>query len=204
MNKPVYFWSINTKPKYENVLYRMGYKKGITIMSRADEQLVKNGINSAETLCSLKGALIQVEIAGIDGTSVTLENGFIIRSADIAKLFTDCTHAAIMAATAGAAVVEAVRKETSGGNAALGVVMDAYASEAVDAALDWVNEFVKTQLQKKSMKTTRRFSPGYGDMKPEYQSDFYKMLGLENIGITITRRSLLIPEKSVIGICGIM
>jgi len=51
--------------------------------------------------------------------------------------------------------------------------------------------------------TKHRYSPGYGDLPLEYQKDLFALLQLDKLGVAITERCLLVPEKSVIAISGI-
>ena len=52
--------------------------------------------------------------------------------------------------------------------------------------------------------STKRFSPGYGDLALEYQKEVLKLLNAEkNVGITLTDTYLMVPTKSVSAIVGI-
>ena len=109
-----------------------------------------------------------------------------------------------MASTAGSGIVERRDAEMKAGNNSAGVVLDAVGSETADTGLDWMQEFLGAQLAKKGRSITRRFSPGYGDLKLEGQKVIYDALNLGKIGISITDRYLLTPEKSVIAIAGVV
>jgi cobalamin-dependent methionine synthase I len=78
------------------------------------------------------------------------------------------------------------------------------ASETADAGLDWIQAFLNSQMAKQGRKLTTRYSPGYGDLDLSAQKVIYDALKLEKIGISITDRYLLIPEKSVLAIAGII
>jgi len=51
--------------------------------------------------------------------------------------------------------------------------------------------------------TKMRYSPGYGDLPLSNQKLIYDVLNLERLGISITERFMLVPEKSVIAIAGV-
>ena len=109
-----------------------------------------------------------------------------------------------MASTSGSGIVERRDSEMKAGNNSLGVILDAVGSETADTGLDWMQEFLEIQLAKKGRMITRRFSPGYGDLKIECQKVIYDALNLEKIGISISDRYLLTPEKSVIAVAGVV
>ena len=52
--------------------------------------------------------------------------------------------------------------------------------------------------------STKRFSPGYGDLALAHQKEVLKLLNAEkNVGITLTDTCLMVPTKSVSAIVGI-
>ncbi|MBN1636781.1 MAG: methionine synthase, partial [Deltaproteobacteria bacterium] len=84
------------------------------------------------------------------------------------------------------------------------VVLDATASEVVDASLDWLMSYFRQSLMRE-MKTltSRRVSAGYGDFLMENQKSIYSLLMLNRLGISLTHSHILIPEKSVTAVAGI-
>lgn len=203
MNKPIYLEDIKAEAPRSNILIRMGYRKGITKLSAEDEKGVDEGIKKGRALCRLKGAYLTLKIAAAVPGEIHLENGITLKSEGLAKLLNGCREAVLMASTAGKEVVLARDKEITAGDAAYGLILDATASETADAGLDWIQEFLNGQLARQGRKLTNRFSPGYGDLPLAAQKPIYDALGLDKLGITITERFLLEPEKSVIAVAGI-
>lgn len=203
MNKPTYLENIQAKASRDTILIRMGYRKGITKLTAEDEKKIADGINKARALCSLKGAYQTLKILSIEPDSVHLENNIIFVSHNLSKLMTGCREAVIMASTAGNDVVLARDREITHGDAAYGLVIDSTASETADAGLDWIQEFLNSQLAIKGRKLTTRYSPGYGDLNLSAQKQIYEALALDRLDIRITERFLLVPEKSVLAIAGI-
>ncbi len=199
----MYFENIQARPDRQKVMFRLGYKNGMTQISAAQSRLIEVTIDDGFFLCELKGAYSFYDVLKISKGSVALACGITLESTDIASVFAGCSRALIMASTAGNAVIEKRDLEVKNGNGSTALVLDAAASETADYGLDWMQEYLSGQLIKKSMSITRRFSPGYGDLGLSYQKQIYDMLKLEKIGISITERFILVPEKSVIGICGI-
>src|ERR1035437_2085278 len=202
--KTVYLERINAKAPVDNVLYRMGYKKGKTVLPEQQQKKINDAINLGDILCDLKGAYLFLKITSKSGNSVRLENGVIIESIQVTELFKTSSDVLLMASTAGAGIVERRDLEMKAGNNSLGVILDAVGSETADTGLDWMQEFLAAQLAKKGRIITRRFSPGYGDLKIECQKVIYDTLNLSKIGISISDRYLLTPEKSVIAVAGVV
>ena len=65
------------------------------------------------------------------------------------------------------------------------------------------NKQISDNENKKGLKTTMRFSPGYVDWDIKGQKDFLKWLGAEAIGIKLTKNFQMLPEKSVSAILGV-
>ena len=202
-DKIVYLERINAKAPVDNVLYRMGYKKGKTVLSGGQQRKMDEAINLGEMMCDLKGAYLFLKIISKSGRSVTLENGSVIESSQVAELFKTSSDVLLMASTAGAGIVERRDLEMKAGNNSLGVILDAVGSETADTGLDWMQEFLEALMSKKGRTITRRFSPGYGDLKIECQKVIYDTLNLSKIGISISDRFLLTPEKSAIAVAGV-
>jgi hypothetical protein len=203
IEKTVYLERINAKAPVENVLYRMGYKKGKTLLPPEQQNNIYDAIKTGEMLCDLKGAYLFLKITSKNGSRVTLENGAVIESGQVAGLFKTSSEVLLMAATTGSGIIERRNKEMKAGNNSVGVILDAVGSETADTGLDWIQEFLQIQLLKKGRVITRRFSPGYGDLKLECQKTIYDALDLSKIGISISDRFLLTPEKSVIAVAGV-
>jgi hypothetical protein len=199
----VYFENIQARPDKQRVMFRLGYKKGMTQMSEAQSKTIEGTIEDGFSFCELKGAYSFYDVLDISESAVALERGITLESADIISVFSGCSRALIMASTAGNTVIEKRDIEVKNGNGSTALVLDAAASETADFGLDWMQEYLEGQLIKKSMSITRRFSPGYGDLGLSHQKQVYDRLKLEKIGMSITERFILVPEKSVIGICGI-
>ena len=109
-----------------------------------------------------------------------------------------------MGATAGNAIMDAIGEKTLRQEMTAAVVYDATASEMADAALDWITGFINRQIRREGKSLLeRRFSAGYGDFALENQKLIYDKLRMGDIGVSLSERFLLIPEKSVTAVSGI-
>jgi hypothetical protein len=198
-----YFENIQARPPVQSVLFRLGYKNGMTQVPETQLSSIDNTIKEGFSLCELKGAYAYCNVLSVTDSSVVITGGIEFKSKGLAALFQGCTRALLLAATAGKTITRRRDGEVGAGNGSTALIFDAAASETADYGLDWMQEMQEKQLVKKSIQVTRRFSPGYGDLELSNQKPLYGILGLEKIGISINDRFILEPEKSVIGLCGI-
>ncbi len=199
-----YFNHIPANPGKKLILLRMGYRPNTTVLSAADQNRLEEGIRLGFSLCHNQGVWTRLAIVRRNPEWIELENGLAVQSANLAKLLIHSDQAVLMAATVGSAITDRIAAEIARGQATLGVILDAVASEVADACLDYMVAFIDKMLRKEGRHVTKhRFSPGYGDLPLEYQKGFFSLLQLEKLGLEITERCLLVPEKSVIAICGI-
>ncbi len=203
MTQPIYIEAVPAAAKKENILFRMGYKRGITRLSAEDEAKLDIDIKKAAALCALKAAYLEAGISAEAPDKIMFNTGAVLRSKALFKLLEGCGSAILMAATAGSLVVDARDREITGGDASFGLVLDATASETADAGLDFIQDMLSSQLAKNGRQLTQRFSPGYQDLDLSAQKTLYDLLSAGKIGITITGSHLLIPEKSVMAVAGI-
>ncbi len=110
---------------------------------------------------------------------------------------------AVLAVTVGDAIEEASSAHFKRGDYLRGLLLDAAATAATEHLADQVNALIDRNAHKTGQKTTWRFSPGYGDWPVTQQNDFCRLIGAEEIGITVTDHAMLFPRKSVSAIIGI-
>lgn len=202
--KVQYFDYIPAAPKIEEIFLRLGYNRHLTVLTEERRAALRENVRRGLALCNLRGAYCRVRIIARESARITMENQRILESASLAKLLTGSDELILMAATVGAEIVSAVREEVSGGDITLGVIMDAVASEAADAGLDWMMGFINRIIAREGRKTTKhRYSPGYGDLSLKHQKVIFDLLDLQRLDLTLTPDFILIPEKSVLAIAGI-
>jgi len=183
---------------------RLGYKRGITKVDEHKREEIERYMEYALSLISLKGAGLRIPLERVNPALIVLGTGADIRSEKLARFLNGCKEALFVGSTAGSEVMDAIRRDSEGGDMTRGVVIDAVASEMTDAALDWIMGFFNRMLARENARLTRgRFSAGYGDFLLENQKMMYDMLGLDRIGVTINENFILIPEKSVTAVVGI-
>jgi hypothetical protein len=204
MESVVFLEKISIDPPHEKIYQRLGYKKKTTEISTIQKEETDRFINEASSFISLKGSLLRLAINYNDGEKITLSKNLTFKSKKLSAFLHDCKEIVLMGATAGNAIMEAIKGKTRQDDLAAAVVYDATASEMADAALDWMMNYFN-QLIRREGKTLlpRRFSAGYADFDLENQEVIYELLQMNKIGVAITSEFILLPEKSVTAISGI-
>ncbi len=153
----------------------------------------------------MQGSALRLPIEIENTLLIRLPEGDAFASRKLARFLKDARELILMGATAGMAIMEAIQADIEGGNATRGVVLDATASEVVDAALDWITGYFRQSLRREGKTLLNsRFSAGYGDFDLENQQLMHRLLQMDRLNVTITENCLLVPEKSVTAVTGIV
>jgi hypothetical protein len=204
MESIVFLEKISIDPPCKKIYQRLGFKKRTSQIPASQQKETDSFINEASYLISLKGSLLRLAIKHNDGEKIFLAGGLTFTSKKLSVFLRDCREAVLMSATAGSAIMEAIKEKTRQDDLAAAVVYDATASEMTDAALDWIMDYINQQLRREGKALLpRRFSAGYADFNLENQRAIYDMLQMGKIGVKITPNFILLPEKSVTAISGI-
>ena len=137
-----------------------------------------------------------------DGNGITLGGTpLVLKGSDIAMHLKDCGRCVLFAATLGAGADKVIRSYESEAMEKA-VVADCLASAAIEQVCDKAEKEIYEKLL--GMHFTWRFSPGYGDLPLDVQSDLLNVLNAQKrIGLTATESQILIPRKSVTAVIGV-
>jgi hypothetical protein len=203
--EPVYFNTMRVHLPMKAIYKRLGFKKGVTELNPAQEDTLEATIQEAASIIHLRGAACMLGLVKVDGAGVELEDRTKFLSSALAGMLSGSEQVLLMGTTAGQAIMEEISSATQSENLTRAVILDAVASEMTDAGLDWIMDYMNQDLMRKARRLTRaRFSAGYGDFSLENQKAIYALLHLDKIGVSITDRCILIPEKSVTAVAGIV
>lgn len=122
-----------------------------------------------------------------------------IPSLSLKRLLAGCSSAFVAAVTIGIDADICINRLgiTSGAES---FVADAVASAYGEAAMDYVNNILKSEAF-----LTQRFSPGFGDFELRWQEDVLGFLRADNhIGIKLGANYVMSPRKSVTAIMGVI
>ena len=199
-----YFENIAIAEPINKIYSRLGYAKGITQLSPEQKEKCDSYIEEAMVLIDLKGAAKRISIEKIENSKIILSDNIILDSVSLTAFLKSSKEAIFMAATVGNKIINDISQNSQGSDVTKAVVFDATASAIVDDALSWIMSYFKQELTRENKAPTRgRFSAGYGDFSLDNQKIIYDILDLNKLGLGLTEKYILIPEKSVTAICGI-
>lgn len=193
---------IPVQPPIKAILRRLRYHALTTVVPKPQMREMETVIHTAAGLCRPRGRFAV--------TAVTVENDVVscrgcapMQSTSLAALLTRSFHAAILGVTVGPVVVERIGSLMKGSRFVEAVIYDAVASEMTEAAMEFLHRNVRQERSRFGQGVTRRYSPGYGDLPLTCQQTLHEALHMYEIGVSLSPRWMLIPEKSTLAIAGI-
>ena len=188
---------------YEKVLSRLGYLSGKTKLDKTLEDSLNEQIELAKKLVFFKYVLADSYIEFGNSDETFLKPDYKLISKDIHTLLRGCVRAAGFAVTVGEALEKKRDLFIEEGNTSKALMLDAIGSVSVEEMAGLINKEIETAAMQEDLALTRRFSPGYGDWNLSGQKAFLKWLGAEKIGIKLSEKFAMLPEKSVSAIIGL-
>lgn len=142
------------------------------------------------------------EVAALEPQRLILRSGVTIEGA----VGTYLVHARLVATfivTIGSAVERLSRGWLRAGQVMQGMIADAIASEAAEAAAERLRADVRTWARERGLDITMPYSPGYCGMTIQQQRPLFASLPAREINVRLTPSCLMVPVKSISGLIGI-
>ena len=128
-------------------------------------------------------------------------SGIVLSGKSAETMLRGCHSAAIMICTLGFGFETELRKAQAR-SMADAVILDACGSALVEEACDEAEREISSALP--GMHLTDRFSPGYGDLSLDLQTEISRVLNAEKLlGVHLNESLLFYPSKTVSAIIGI-
>lgn len=133
-----------------------------------------------------------------------LDLGFArVDSAALKRTLSGCDQIILFAATVGLGLDRLIIRYGHV-SPAKALLLQALGAERIEALCNTFCETVRQEAHTAGLKTTPRFSPGYGDVSLSLQSDIFRVLDCSRkIGLTLNDSYLMSPTKSVTAIIGL-
>lgn len=193
----------NLMLSYSDVLGQLKFNKHLTGIDLSCEQRIKELIAESTILLEPKGFFETFKIVSKTDSSVELDTFGVIESSSIASLLENCSDVVMFVVTVGSKIYEKTKFFSENKNVFKALVFDAIGSVAVEQSADEINEIVTMQAKLEGLKTTRRFSAGYGDFSVEkYQPLILDALDADKLGVSLTDSGIMLPEKTVTALLG--
>ncbi len=191
------------KPGIGDVFGRLGYNPKKSKLDDRTLNLVKYEIDRALRLMKPAGISIDCAVSENVNETVMLDCGLGFHSRKLSLIMKNSLSATLMVCTVGPELAGEIAGLSSKGEMSSAVVLDAVASESVEAFAGYITDILAREKILMNLKPAMRFSPGYGDLKTDIQPLILKLLEADKIGVTCRQDSfILIPEKSITAIIG--
>jgi len=142
-------------------------------------------------------------ISSLAGKRLTLENGAVLESADLARLATGAKALVAMAATVGEELDALAEEYNAQGETFAMTVADAVGSTAAEELIGLVWRDARDEAEEEGDVVTRRISPGYGDFPLQAQATLLKISSGDGLGIRLTENFMMVPRKSVTAVAAV-
>ena len=159
-------------------------------------------LNQVVEAADPRGCLLELDITAWAEERVEL-GAAALTGLGVAGLLKGSHRAAAITVSLGPGPEALMRAATDEGRLVDLTLLDAVASEAVEALADQAQEEVERRGADQGRASTRRYSPGYCDWDLEQQAAFAGWGLFEPAGIQLTPEYLMLPEKSVSAIMGL-
>ena len=198
---------IKLKIDEDEVLRYQGYSKNkIKIPSEVILQIIREEITRSHNLFEPQGIYSSIKIKQIsfsDGRA-DLKNGFSLNfSNSIINLLKGTSYLVLGVVTIGSSLENKVSEFFTQGEYPRAISLDAVGTVAVESLSRYIRNLVCQEAKEQYFKTTRYFSPGYGDWDISQQKDIFKIIPTNKIGVSLTESCMILPRKSLSWIIGI-
>lgn len=190
-------------PPLNHVLGRLGYNPNKTEMDEVIRGQIIETIQWAGGYIHPAAHVLDVNIVKKQADITVLEGGLPLQSAKLSAILADAVSVSLLVCTIGNKLKEQAVKASDAGEMTRAVILDAVASEAVEAFADQITEILSRERQLQGLRPTMRYSPGYGDLKTDIHHALLPLLEAEKIGVRHHPGNfILTPEKTVTAVIG--
>ena len=124
-----------------------------------------------------------------------------VSSSALAKNLEECEKVIIFSATVGIGIDRLIAKYGVR-SPSKALLLQAFGAERIESLCDLFTRDIASQYGENNL--APRFSPGYGDLPLEFQTEIFRVLDCpRRIGLTLNKSLLMSPSKSVTAIIGI-
>lgn len=194
MKTMVYIKSYKTPKVDKKEIFRYA---GVKEIDKETSLLLDRCIDESESALCYKVCYNRYKIS-VNGDLVDF--GFTtVNSHSLALCLKDCDEIILFCATVGIGIDRLIKKY-SVTSPSTAVILQALGSERVEALCDVFCQDMQNEI---SRELRPRFSPGYGDLPLEIQSEIFIQLEPSKIGVSLLDTLFMTPSKSVTAIIGI-
>lgn len=186
----------------KEVGHYMGYNGEYKFSPRISS-LIDDSIEDAHYLIEPSYSYVIKDVEQVQGSICAIEGSIIFKSRNIARLLKHCPKVAVFLVTIGSHLEEESHRLAQDGLILHSATMDAIGSAAVEEVICFVQSRIEEMAGTQGLVSSLRFSPGYCDWDITQQEALFRIVSGAAVGVQLTERYLMIPQKSVSGIIGL-
>jgi uncharacterized 2Fe-2S/4Fe-4S cluster protein (DUF4445 family) len=164
-------------------------------------ELIKEQIKVCLPLLKPKIALEKVNIVGIEGNMVNLENGIVFQSAYMAQKLSACRYIVASVCTVGKEISNYIKNCFEQDDSLEGMVADCVAISALENLGNILWNRLVEQINGTSFGITSRLSPGDNGWDLGGHCELFKCFGGDT-GVTLSDSGMMLPLKSASAVYG--
>lgn len=136
--------------------------------------------------------------------AIELDGGKVLRSSLVAQLLASATEIGLVIATIGGALEQRISSYFSQQQATKAVVLDAVGVAAVDELVNESQRIMEAEAARRGLQASIPLSPGMNQFcSLEEQQVIFDLLPAEQIGVSLTSGTMMVPVKSASMIFGL-
>jgi len=190
----------------EEILRYQGYsKKKVKKPNQNILRITEEEINRGYCLFKPQGiySLIKIKSFASEGR-IDLEGGYTFRfTKPIIEQLKGANYLLVGVVTIGGLLENKVSELFSQGEYPQTLALDAVGTVAVEDFSRKVRKLARQEVIEQGFKTSGHFSPGYGGWEVSQQKVVFKNIPAENIGVRLTKRCMMVPQKSLSWVIGV-
>lgn len=187
-----------TRQKIEKTI---GYPQGRA--PEAARKSIDEVLAALSGMEKLKGGYLICDDIEIGRTAIRCGEEEFATGPIVATQLAHASQAALFVCTAGEEISRWAKSLFSSGDQLRGYIADIAASEAVESAMDRIQEGLADRGRSDGKGISHRYSPGYCGWPVSDQAKLFSLLPRAYCGVTLTPSCMMEPVKSISGIIGI-
>ena len=193
------------QPRVEpTLILRLQKYKRLEAVPTPVKQAAQAAAVLAGSLVEPQGRLLRTPVSRVESDTALLGGGIRFHSRSLVRLLQGATEAYLFLLTLGPRLETRARELMAEEQFLEGLLLDTAGWVAVDALAKTLRAQLSVEAKAEGMRLTHRMAPGYSDWRLEEQRLLFSAFGEEALPIQLTEACVMLPQKSISGIYGLI
>jgi len=185
------------------LLRKMGYR-GSRSVSEPVREICVEQLRRLDQFIQPWGGSGEIGIDGINGDTVVLAGGRTLHGANLANTLRCATSLTICLGTVGPSIMAEIKALAAADCTVEGLALDAAGSVALTLFMTQLRKRVAADAKARNCSTTLRYGSDHRGWKGENSTTLLSYLGGEALPVGLNERRMLVPEKSLLEVIGLV